>query len=190
VSDGSIPGDCFAERHRSFGPDLGQGTGVLAAIGLGSNVGDRRPHILHGFEAIASLPQTRMLARSSVLETDAVTLPGAPAQGAYLNAAALIRTSLPARELLESLLKIERARGRDRAGEGRWGPRTLDLDLLVYGPQVIREPELEIPHPRLAERRFVLEPLAQIAPDLLVPIGAQAVTVAGLLARLNSAPPG
>lgn len=163
---------------------------MLAAIGLGSNVGDRRQHILHAFEAIAALPQTRMLSRSSLIETQALTLPGATSQSAYLNAAALIRTSLPARALLAELLRIERERGRDREAEGRWGPRTLDLDLLVYGPQVVREADLEIPHPRMTERRFVLEPLAQIAPDLLVPVGAHAVTVAGLLARLSSAASG
>lgn len=188
MSDGTIPGDTLSARPEAFGPDLGQGTGVLAAVGLGSNLGDRRLHILHGFEAIAAMPQTRMLARSSVVETEPVTLPGAPAQGRYLNAAALLRTSLSPRALLGALLEIERSRGRDRAREVRWGPRTLDLDLLVYGPQVVREPDLEIPHPRLAERRFVLEPLAQIAPDLLVPIGAGAATVAALLARLGPAP--
>jgi 2-amino-4-hydroxy-6-hydroxymethyldihydropteridine diphosphokinase len=80
-----------------------------------------------------------------------------------------VRTGLGARALLARLHEIERERGRDRAAEGRWGPRTLDLDLLVYGEAVIQEPGLTVPHPRLHERRFVLEPLAAVAPEMMVP---------------------
>jgi len=90
-------------------------------------------------------------------------------QGSYLNAAAVIRTALTPRALLGALLDIERSRGRDRASEQRWGPRTLDLDLLLYADRVIEEPGLTVPHPRLYERMFVLIPLAQIAGEVVVP---------------------
>jgi 2-amino-4-hydroxy-6-hydroxymethyldihydropteridine diphosphokinase len=106
--------------------------------------------------------------RSTVHETDPV---GPPGQGPYLNAVAELATSLSARQLLATLLDIERARGRDRAAEVRFGPRTLDLDLLAWGPATpggrsIDVPGLQVPHPRMHERRFVLDPLAEIAPEV------------------------
>jgi 2-amino-4-hydroxy-6-hydroxymethyldihydropteridine diphosphokinase len=139
---------------------------VQAAIGLGSNVGDRRAHIEAALVRIAALPGTELVAASDPIETDPV---GPVAQGPYLNAAAVVQTRLPPRELLDALLTIERSRGRDRAREQRWGPRTLDLDLLLYGDRIVDEPGLTIPHPRLHERRFVLLPLARVAPELVVP---------------------
>ncbi len=105
---------------------------------------------------------------------------GPVAQDAFLNAAALLRTTLSPQVLLEELLRIEREQGRVR--DLRWGPRTLDLDLITYGDLVLNEPGLSLPHPRMRERRFVLEPLAMIAPDLRVP--PDHVRVQDLLARL------
>jgi 2-amino-4-hydroxy-6-hydroxymethyldihydropteridine diphosphokinase len=108
-------------------------------------------------------------------------------QGPYLNAAALLETALGARALLDALLAIERARGRDRAGAARWGPRTLDLDLLLYGDRIIDEPGLTVPHPRMHERLFVLRPLALIAPEMIVPTCR--LSVGALLSRLDAVTP-
>lgn len=132
--------------------------------------------------ALASLPKSKMVARSRVHETAAVGKPGQEAGGPYLNAVALVKTKLPPRTLLEHLHRIERGEGRDRASEtARWLPRTLDLDLLLYDDVVIDEPGLTIPHPRMHMRRFVLVPLAEVAPAWEVPgIGR---TVADLLAH-------
>jgi 2-amino-4-hydroxy-6-hydroxymethyldihydropteridine diphosphokinase len=155
---------------------------VTAAIALGTNLGDRRAHIAFAFDALARLPDSKLIASSRVVETAPV---GPVEQGDYLNAAAVLETNLPARDLLGHLLSIERLRGRDRAREQRWGPRTLDLDLLLYGDRIIDEPGLAVPHPRLHERLFVLGPLAEVAPDLVVPgLGR---TVEQLLKRASSA---
>ncbi|GJM19374.1 MAG: 2-amino-4-hydroxy-6-hydroxymethyldihydropteridine diphosphokinase [Phycisphaeraceae bacterium] len=151
----------------------------LAAIALGSNLGDRSTNLDAGVLGVAALDDTRVLAVSAYLETAAV---GPGAQGAYFNAAMVVQTGLSPRALLDALLAIELANGRDRSSEQRWGARTLDLDLLLYADRVIDEPGLSVPHPRLHERAFVLEPLAQIAPGWEVP-GAGRV-VAELLAQL------
>lgn len=153
---------------------------ALAAIALGSNLGDRADHIESALEAIASLPATVLLARSSLHETAPV---GRAPQGPYLNAAAIVRTGQPPRALLSHLLGIEQARGRRRDPSVRWGPRTLDLDILLIGPFEIDEPGLRIPHPRLAERAFVLVPLAEVLPDAIIP-GLNA-SARDLLARLR-----
>jgi 2-amino-4-hydroxy-6-hydroxymethyldihydropteridine diphosphokinase len=153
----------------------------VVAIALGSNLGDRAAYLHAGLAGLRGLPHTVLDAASQLIETAPV---GGVDQGPYLNAAALLRTSLPPRELLEALHAIERAHGRDRSREQRWGPRTLDLDLLTYGDVIIDEPGLTIPHPRLHEREFVLEPLAAIAPALEVPGRG---TVAQLLATLRGA---
>lgn len=142
---------------------------VPAAIAIGSNVGARDAHVAFAFEAIGRLPETSVVACAPVIRTVAVGTPGVDAGGEYLNSCIVVRTGLGARDLLGRLHLIERERGRDRAAEGRWGPRTLDLDLLVFGTDVIHEPGLTVPHPRLHERRFVLEPLAAIAPEMMVP---------------------
>jgi 2-amino-4-hydroxy-6-hydroxymethyldihydropteridine diphosphokinase len=105
---------------------------------------------------------------SSLRETEPV---GVTDQPRFLNAAAELETEFSARDLLERLLDIERMLGRERSSETRWGPRPLDLDLLLYGQETIDEPGLRVPHPRLAERRFVLEPLHELAPDLVLPDG-------------------
>lgn len=140
---------------------------VEAAIALGSNVGDRLGAIHRAFDALAALPSTALVARSDVIETRPV---GPVAQSDFLNAAALLRTGLAARALLEALLRLEQEQGRDRSGAPRWGPRRLDLDLLLYGDAIIAEPGLTVPHPHMHERRFVLEPLSQIAASMVHPV--------------------
>ncbi|MEX0816503.1 MAG: 2-amino-4-hydroxy-6-hydroxymethyldihydropteridine diphosphokinase [Gaiellales bacterium] len=138
-----------------------------AYVGLGANVGNRRENLDRAVELLAAEPGVRVLAVSSVRETDPV---GYEDQPRFLNAACALETELGPRELLERLLAIERALGRERAGP-RFGPRTIDLDLLLYGNETLDEPGLTVPHPRLAERLFVLEPLYELAPDLVLPDG-------------------
>jgi 2-amino-4-hydroxy-6-hydroxymethyldihydropteridine diphosphokinase len=138
---------------------------TVAYIGLGSNLGDREENLRGALERLSELGPLRA---SSFRETDPV---GVTDQPRFLNAAAELETELGARELLGRLLEIERGLGRDRAVETRWGPRTIDLDLLLYGDEVLDEPGLTVPHPRLAERRFALEPLNELAPDLALPDG-------------------
>jgi 2-amino-4-hydroxy-6-hydroxymethyldihydropteridine diphosphokinase len=153
-----------------------------AAVALGSNLGDRRA-TLDG--AVAALrDRTLVRACSSVIETDPV---GGVADGPFLNAACVLETDLPPRDLLALLLDIERRFGRDRARERRWGSRTLDLDLILYDDAKIDEPGLCLPHPRLHERLFVLDPLAEIAPFWVVP-GSQR-TVLALRDALRASPP-
>ena len=106
---------------------------------------------------------------------------GGIAQADFINAVAELDTALPALDLLHALFAIERAHGRDRSREQRWGPRTLDLDVLIYGDEIITLDGLSVPHPRMAERRFVLAPLAEIAPDVMIPgIGRVDRVLAGL----------
>lgn len=137
-----------------------------ALIALGSNLGDREQSLFGAIRELATHPSLTLSAVSSVYETPPV---GPPGQGAYLNACAELRTTLGAQEVLVELLEIERRFGRVRDTEQRWGPRILDLDLLLMGDLVIDEPGITVPHPRLHERLFVLAPLAEIAPDAAVP---------------------
>jgi 2-amino-4-hydroxy-6-hydroxymethyldihydropteridine diphosphokinase len=132
---------------------------TLAYVGLGANLGDREGTIR---AAVADLPG--VVTVSTLRETDPV---GITDQPRFLNGVAALETGLTPRELLDVLLAVERRLGRERGQ--RWGPRTIDLDLLLYGDEVIDETGLTIPHPRLHERRFVLEPLADLAPKLVVP---------------------
>lgn len=132
---------------------------TLAYVGLGSNLGDREATISAAVEALPGV-----VAVSTLRETDPV---GVTEQPAFLNGAVVLETDFSARELLELLLAVERSLGRER--RERWGPRTIDLDLLLYGDEAIDEPGLTVPHPRLHERRFVLEPLVELAPGLVVP---------------------
>jgi 2-amino-4-hydroxy-6-hydroxymethyldihydropteridine diphosphokinase len=138
---------------------------VRAYIGLGSNLGDREENVRRALELLEDLGAVRS---STVRETDPI---GITEQPKFLNAVAELDTDLPAGELLQRLLAIERELGRDREHELRWGPRTIDLDLLLYGAATIDEPGLTVPHPRLAKRRFVLEPLHELDPQLALPDG-------------------
>lgn len=156
-------------------------SGVVAFIALGSNLGDRLNHLRAAARALARHPAISRLVCSRIYETAPVG--GPPGQGAFLNAALQLDTTLSARALLELLLTLERSRGRERLE--RWGPRTLDLDLLLYGSEIICEPGLTVPHPRLHERNFVLAPLCDLAPDLIIPGHAQ--TVRELFASAGSA---
>jgi 2-amino-4-hydroxy-6-hydroxymethyldihydropteridine diphosphokinase len=137
----------------------------LVYIGLGSNLGDREATIREALRLLEAAGDVDVVAVSSLRETDPV---GFLEQPRFLNGAAALRTELGARELLERLLAVERRLGRERSGP-RYGPRTIDLDLLLYGELVLDEPGLEVPHPRIAERRFVLEPLAELDPALDLP---------------------
>jgi 2-amino-4-hydroxy-6-hydroxymethyldihydropteridine diphosphokinase len=143
-----------------------------AYIGIGANLGDRRATI----EAAVALLEG-VVAVSELRETDPV---GVTDQPAFLNGAVAIETALSARELLDRLLEVERRLGRER--RDRWGPRTIDLDLLVYGDETIDEAGLTVPHPRLHERRFALEPLTDLDPALEVPGRGR---VSDLLAKLD-----
>jgi len=136
-----------------------------AAVALGSNLGDRVRHLCRAVEGLRSV--ATVVAVSSVYETAPV---GGPEQGPYLNAVVVIDTDLEAHQLLEALHDIEQVAGRERTV--RWGPRTLDLDLILFGSEVIDDDTLTVPHPRLAERRFVLEPLAEAWPEATTPAGA------------------
>lgn len=132
---------------------------MRAYVGLGSNLGDREALIRRAAKLIGA---TRL---SAILETEPW---GYLDQPRFLNAVAEIETPLAPRALLDQLLEVERQLGRERVGP-LWGPRTIDLDLLLYGDEVVEEPALRVPHPRLHERRFVLEPLAELNRALVVP---------------------
>ena len=152
---------------------------TIAAVALGSNLGDRSSHLDYAISRLRShLTNVRV---SRYYETDPIGVSGS--QPLFLNAAAVGSTDASARDLLHALLGIETERGRERPHPG--AARTLDLDLVLYGNRVLDEPGLIVPHPRFRERRFVLEPLAEIAPQLVDPVTGS--TVGELLARL--APP-
>ncbi len=139
---------------------------VIAFVGLGANLGDAAASVREALRELDALPDTRLLRASRLYRTRAW---GLEAQPDFVNAVAMLETMLAARDLLDQLLAIERAHGRDRDAETRWGPRTLDLDLLLHGDAAIDEPGLRVPHPHLHERAFVLLPLAEVAPDAVVP---------------------
>jgi len=150
---------------------------LRAYVGLGSNLGDRGAMLSRALELLGNDADLELVATSTVRETEPV---GLREQPPFLNAAAAIETELSARLLLDRLLEIERRLGRVREGP-RFGPRTIDLDLLLLGDQVVDEPGLCVPHPRIAERRFVLEPLHELDPRLEVPgLGSVATLLASL----------
>jgi 2-amino-4-hydroxy-6-hydroxymethyldihydropteridine diphosphokinase len=137
---------------------------TVAYVALGSNLGDRRAHLDAAVRALEPLKVSRYL------ETPALLAPGdTTAQPEYLNAAAAVETALEPLAFLARLRELEQARGRPPQ-RARWQPRTLDLDVLLFGDRVIDEPELKVPHPQLHLRRFVLEPLAEIAPHVVHPV--------------------
>jgi 2-amino-4-hydroxy-6-hydroxymethyldihydropteridine diphosphokinase len=151
---------------------------VRAYVGLGSNLGDRSAHLLLGLSALSRLPDTHLLRLSPIYETE----PVGPPQPPYLNLVAELETELSPRALLGEMLSIERAQGRER--RERWGPRTLDLDLLLYGDLVLKEEDLEVPHPRLHQRAFVLVPLLHLLPEGRHPLLGQSFRE--LLASLDT----
>lgn len=149
---------------------------TVAYVGLGANTGPREVTLLRAVDLLAEANEVEVLAVSQLRETDPL---GMVDQPRFLNGAARIDTSLSPRALLELLLRIEQSLGRVRAE--RWGPRTVDLDLLVYGDLIVDEPGLRVPHPRLHERRFALEPLAELDPELVVPgLGSVSAALAAL----------
>ncbi len=152
-----------------------------AAIALGSNLGNRRRHLDAAVAALARAAGVEVIETSTFIETPPF---GPRGQRDYFNAACLVRTTRSPHSLLRLLRRIECRRGRDRINGHRWGPRTLDLDLLLYDAVVIDTSDLTVPHQRLHSRRFVLEPLAEIAPNLAVPTFNR--TVRELLAELDA----
>jgi len=151
---------------------------TIAAVALGSNLGDRSAHLDYAISRLRShLANVRV---SRYYETDPIGVPGP--QPLFLNAAVVGSTDASARDLLDVLLEIEAERGRERPHPG--AARTLDLDLVLYGNRVFDEPGLIVPHPRFRERRFVLEPLAEIAPELVDPVTG--LTAGELLARCSA----
>lgn len=138
---------------------------TAALVAVGSNLGDRRSHCERALAALAELPGTRRLAVAPLIETAPVDAP--PGSGPFLNGAVLLDTELSPHALLAALAQLEQAAGRRR--DGRHAPRTLDLDLLLHGDATCDTPALQLPHPRLHERLFVLEPAAAIAPEWIHP---------------------
>ncbi len=139
---------------------------TLAAVGLGANVGDAAATVQAALDELHRLPGTTVRACSRLYRSAPW---GVAAQPDFINAAALLDTTLDARALLDALLDIERRFGRTRAADERWGPRTLDLDLLLYGDARIDAPGLRVPHPHLHERAFALLPLVEAWPDAAIP---------------------
>jgi 2-amino-4-hydroxy-6-hydroxymethyldihydropteridine diphosphokinase len=145
-------------------------------IGIGSNLQQPIQQVRLALTALAALPKSQLLAQSRLYRSAPM---GPQAQPDYINAAVCVMTELNASELLQSLHAIERAQGRVRDGT-RWGPRTLDLDILLFGDEIIKQSNLVVPHPGLHERNFVLYPLYEIAPGLTIPVQG---LLSGLLAR-------
>ena len=139
---------------------------VTAYIALGANLGDRRGNLERALDLLRATPGVRVTKLSTFLENPAVG--GPPDSPPFLNAVAEVETSLPPRDLLARLLAIEHQLGRQR--RHKWDPRLIDLDVLLYGDTIIDEPDLRIPHPLMHERRFVLDPLREIAPDAMHPV--------------------
>jgi len=155
---------------------------VKAFIGLGSNLGDREAMIRIALDDLARLPGTKVMHASSLYDTEPV---GDEEQPHFLNAVAEIETELSARQLLWNLLLIEKRLGRVRTH--RYGPRTIDLDLLTYGQLIIDEPDLQVPHPEMGKRSFVLVPLLEIDPLATHP--ATGEPLAALLEKIATRPP-
>ncbi len=149
---------------------------MRAFIGLGSNLGDRRTTLERAIALLDADDDVRVVAVSELRETDPV---GYLDQPRFLNGAALVETELSARALLERLLAVERELGRVRDVAEHFGPRSVDLDLLLYGSETIAEPGLAVPHPRLEERRFALEPLVELDPALSLPDGRRVRDILG-----------
>ncbi len=154
---------------------------MRAYIGLGSNLGEREATIRTALAAIADLPDTDLVRVSSLYDTEPV---GEMDQPNFLNAVALVDTELDPHQLLWNLMLVEKRLGRVRTQ--RWGPRTLDLDLLLYGDEIIEDPDLRVPHPEIIRRSFVLVPLVELEPRLVHPGTGE--TMATHLSRLGARP--
>jgi 2-amino-4-hydroxy-6-hydroxymethyldihydropteridine diphosphokinase len=161
---------------------------VRAYVGLGSNLDDPAAQLRTACLALTTAGWSDAIAISPTYRSPALTGSGVPTgQPDYLNAVVGLTTALPPAELLRELLQIETAQGRERGQ--RWAARSLDLDLLLYGDRIVAAPGLIVPHPALAERTFVLRPLVDLAPDLVVPsLGPAADLLADLLATVDTAP--
>lgn len=159
-------------KHREYGEKS-----RLSAIALGSNLGDSLGILESALKNLDRTPGITVKAKSSWYQTAAV----GPPQPDYLNGCAILAVQLTPEELLETLLATERQFGRVR--RERWGPRTLDLDLLLFDQLIVQSPTLQIPHPRMTQRLFVLMPLAEIAPDWIEPVSGMAIRQ--LLAQLK-----
>jgi 2-amino-4-hydroxy-6-hydroxymethyldihydropteridine diphosphokinase len=157
-----------------------------AFIGIGSNLGDRLANYLEALDRLGKLRQTRIVRQSSIYETE----PVGDVIGPFLNGAVEVETELPAEALMHQLLAVERAMGRKRvrmpkgAARARYKPRIIDLDLLFFNKELIDTPKLQVPHPRLHERRFVLVPMSELAPALIHP--RLNASISELLAGLKS----
>lgn len=153
-----------------------------AYVAMGSNLNDPAGNIIRAASELGTIPGVRVIATSRLYTTAPV---GVVDQPDFVNAVAMLEVSCTARDLLDGLLELERRYGRSRENERRWGPRTLDLDLLLFCGRTIDEPGLTVPHPRMAERLFVLEPLADLAPAVTPP--GWTMSVGSMLERLRSA---
>lgn len=154
----------------------------VAYLGAGSNVGDRDEHLRHAVLALDAHDRVEVTGVSGVYETEPV---GGVEQDRYLNLAIEVRTTLGPHDLLSVLHSVEAARGRDRGAEQRWGPRPLDLDLLLYGDLELDDPDLTVPHPRMHERPFVLIPLLEVHPGGGLPDGTRLSTLVSALAPIE-----
>jgi len=152
---------------------------MLTYIGIGSNLGDKRKNIRRAIEALGSDPRNRLVRCSPLYCTEPV---GKTDQDWFVNGVVSLETLMGPGELLGFLLSVEKKMGRRR--EEKWGPRTIDLDILFYGDQILEDADLSIPHPRLQERRFVLVPLRDVAPDLVHPVLGKPVS--RILAELDA----
>jgi 2-amino-4-hydroxy-6-hydroxymethyldihydropteridine diphosphokinase len=152
---------------------------VVAYVGIGSNLGDREATLRRAVELLGEEPGVRIDAVSTLRDTAPMDVLDQPR---FLNGACRIETELHPAALLAAIHRVESALGRTRKDVARYGPRTCDLDLLLYGQEIVDEPDLVVPHPRLAERRFALEPMVELDPELTLPDGRR---VADLLAGLE-----
>ncbi len=148
---------------------------ILAYIGIGANLGDRLSQAIESVAAIAQLPHVSLLKQSSWYRTRPW---GQLEQPDFINGVIVIKTTLSAISLLYNLQAVEQKQGRVRTHTTHWGPRLMDLDLLLYGDDRIQQDDLVVPHPYLKERAFVLHPLAEIAPDLVLPSGESILSLA------------